>query len=75
MPDANPMTGNADAKREVVPVDEATVLPEAPVAGEVEVPYSIYSIKEKWLIVAIVALAGFYRYVRLHTSVRYLSTC
>jgi hypothetical protein len=31
--------------------------------GEVdEVPYSIYSRKEKWLIVGMVALAGFYRY-------------
>lgn len=29
--------------------------------GEVEVPYSIYGTKEKWLIVAMVALAGFYR--------------
>lgn len=26
--------------------------------------YSIYTNKEKWLIVAMVALAGFYRYVR-----------
>lgn len=36
---------------------------EVAVAGEVEVevPYSIYTSKEKWLIVALVALAGFYR--------------
>jgi hypothetical protein len=27
-----------------------------------EVPYSIYTRKEKWLIVGMVALAGFYRY-------------
>lgn len=26
--------------------------------------YSIYTNKEKWLIVAMVALAGFYRYVK-----------
>jgi hypothetical protein len=32
-------------------------------AGEVSVPYSIYTNKEKWMIVGIVALAGFYRYV------------
>lgn len=32
-------------------------------AGVVEAPYSIYSNKEKWLIVGMVALAGFYRYV------------
>jgi hypothetical protein len=32
-------------------------------AGEVEAPYSIYSNKEKWIIVGMVALAGFYRYV------------
>jgi hypothetical protein len=31
--------------------------------GEVSVPYSIYTTKEKWMIVAMVALAGFYRYV------------
>lgn len=29
--------------------------------GEVEIPYSIYTRKEKWIIVAMVALAGFYR--------------
>jgi hypothetical protein len=32
-------------------------------AGEVSVPYSIYTNKEKWMVVGIVALAGFYRYV------------
>jgi hypothetical protein len=32
-------------------------------AGVVEAPYSIYSSKEKWIIVGMVALAGFYRYV------------
>jgi hypothetical protein len=32
-------------------------------AGEVSVPYSIYTNKEKWMIVGMVALAGFYRYV------------
>ena len=31
--------------------------------GEVEEQYSIYTAKEKWLIVGMVALAGFYRYV------------
>jgi hypothetical protein len=30
-------------------------------AGEVDVPYSIYSTQEKWMIVGMVALAGFYR--------------
>ena len=32
-------------------------------AGQVEAPYSIYSSREKWIIVGVVALAGFYRYV------------
>jgi hypothetical protein len=36
--------------------------------GDVEVPYSIYNIKEKWLIVGMVALAGFYRYVKQTSS-------
>ncbi|KAL6705350.1 multidrug transporter [Coniothyrium glycines] len=40
--------------------NEPVVVPEAPVEGEVEAPYSIYTSKEKWLIVAMVALAGFY---------------
>jgi hypothetical protein len=43
------------------PVDEAVT--SAIEAGEVEVPYSIYSNREKWMIVGMVALAGFYRYV------------
>jgi hypothetical protein len=64
---ATTTTGNADVKPEPVPVDEAVVIPEAPVAGEVEAPYSIYTNKEKWLIVAMVALAGFYRYVSHRT--------
>jgi hypothetical protein len=51
-----------DDKHEPVPVDEAAMVP---VEGEVEVPYSIYTSKEKWIIVAMVALAGFYRYVFL----------
>jgi hypothetical protein len=51
-----------DEKQVPIPVDEAVVAPEIPVEGEVEVPYSIYTSKEKWLIVAMVALAGFYRY-------------
>jgi hypothetical protein len=42
------------------PLDEAVTSAEA---GEVYVPYSIYSNKEKWMIVGMVALAGFYRYV------------
>ena len=43
-------------------VDDEGVLRPAPTSeGEVEVPYSIYTTKEKWLIVAMVALAGFYR--------------
>ncbi|KAL1796053.1 hypothetical protein ACET3X_006277 [Alternaria dauci] len=49
-----------DDKQEPIPVDEAAIAPELPVEGEVEVPYSIYTSKEKWLIVAMVALAGFY---------------
>jgi hypothetical protein len=52
-----------DEKAEPIPVDGAVIAPEVPVEGEVEVPYSIYTSKEKWLIVAMVALAGFYRYV------------
>ena len=52
-----------DVKVEPIPVDEAAIAPELPVEGEVEVPYSIYTNKEKWLIVAMVALAGFYRCV------------
>jgi hypothetical protein len=52
-----------DAKQEPIPVDEAAIAPELPVEGQVEVPYSIYTSKEKWLIVAMVALAGFYRYI------------
>lgn len=47
-------------KEEALPVDEGAPVP---VEGEVEVPYSIYTNKEKWMIVAMVALAGFYRYV------------
>lgn len=50
-----------DDKPEPVPLDEAAVVPEVPVKGEVEVPYSIYTNREKWMIVAMVALAGFYR--------------
>ncbi|EOA88645.1 multidrug transporter [Exserohilum turcicum] len=49
-----------DDKPEPVPLDEAAVVPEVPVKGEVEVPYSIYTNREKWMIVAMVALAGFY---------------
>lgn len=49
-------------KEEASPVDEGATVP---VEGEVEVPYSIYTNKEKWMIVAMVALAGFYRYVFL----------
>jgi hypothetical protein len=48
-----------DDKQE--PVDEGVT--SSIEAGEVEAPYSIYSNKEKWLIVGMVALAGFYRYV------------
>ncbi|KAF2023724.1 MFS general substrate transporter [Setomelanomma holmii] len=40
------------------PVDEAVT--SAVEAGEVDVPYSIYTSKEKWMIVGMVALAGFY---------------
>jgi hypothetical protein len=57
-----------DGKAEPIPVDEAAIAPELPVEGEVEVPYSIYTSKEKWLIVAMVALAGFYRYAPSHSS-------
>lgn len=52
-----------DDKQEPVPVDKAAIIPGPPVEGEVEVPYSIYTNKEKWIIVAMVALAGFYRSV------------
>lgn len=50
-------------KREPLSADDAEKQPEHPVdEGTVEVPYSIYTSNEKWLIVAMVALAGFYRY-------------
>ncbi|KAI8943381.1 hypothetical protein NX059_001394 [Plenodomus lindquistii] len=52
------MAAAIDDKRELsAPVDAADGPKEA-TEGEVEVPYSIYSKKEKWLIVAMVALAG-----------------
>ena len=51
------MAAVADEKQEVA--DDAVT--SSIEAGEVDVPYSIYSIKEKWLIVAMVALAGFHR--------------
>jgi hypothetical protein len=54
---------HTDEKQDPIPVDEAVIAPELPVKGEVDQPYSIYTNKEKWLIVAMVALAGFYRYV------------
>jgi hypothetical protein len=38
--------------------DEAVAAAEA---GEVLAPYSIYGNREKWMIVGMVALAGFYR--------------
>jgi hypothetical protein len=41
--------------------DEAVAAAEA---GEVLAPYSIYGNREKWMIVGMVALAGFYRYVK-----------
>jgi hypothetical protein len=53
---------NTDEKLDPIPVDEAVIAPELPIEGEVDQPYSIYTNKEKWLIVAMVALAGFYRY-------------
>ncbi|KAH7089454.1 major facilitator superfamily domain-containing protein [Paraphoma chrysanthemicola] len=46
----------AEDKQE--PLDEAAT--STAEAGEVDVPYSIYTNKEKWLIVGMVALAGFY---------------
>jgi hypothetical protein len=51
----------ADTKQEQV--DEAVMS-----AAEVEMPYSIYTSKEKWLIVGIVGLAGLYRYIQLTSS-------
>jgi hypothetical protein len=51
------MAAVADEKQELA--DEAVT--SAMEAGEVDVPYSIYSTKEKWMIVGMVALAGFYR--------------
>ena len=67
------MAADEENKREPIPVDEAAVAPELPVEGEVEVPYSIYTSKEKWLIVAMVALAGFYRYtLPFHLKSRYI---
>lgn len=55
------MAAPVDVKPE--PVDEAA-LPSTE-TGEVDVPYSIYSTKEKWIIVGMVALAGFYRSVTM----------
>ena len=54
-------------KQDGIPVDEAVVTrtptptPLAELQDAPEVPYSIYTRREKWLIVAMVALAGFYR--------------
>lgn len=42
---------------------EAGEMPEVRVGTDEA--YSIYTNKEKWLIVALVALAGFYRYVEM----------
>jgi hypothetical protein len=53
------MAGTSEEKQESV--DDA--MTSAIEAGEVDMPYSIYSNKEKWMIVGMVALAGFYRYV------------
>lgn len=47
---------------------EKEVGEEPEVAVGTDEMYSIYSNKEKWLIVAMVALAGFYRYERRHRS-------
>lgn len=52
------MRENSDEQK---PVGEAGVTTDG-VASE-EAPYSIYTQREKWLIVAMVAMAGFYRYV------------
>lgn len=51
------MAASAEMKQD--PADEAVMSPVE--TGEVDVPYSIYTSKEKWMIVAMVALAGFYR--------------
>ncbi|KAH7355945.1 major facilitator superfamily domain-containing protein [Pyrenochaeta sp. MPI-SDFR-AT-0127] len=40
--------------------EEAILSPEPPENSQLEEPYSIYTTKEKWLIVAMVAMAGFY---------------
>jgi hypothetical protein len=53
------MAGTVEDKPEHV--DEAVT--SSTEAGEVDLPYSIYTSKEKWMIVGMVALAGFYRYV------------
>jgi hypothetical protein len=45
------------------PANDAVTSSSTTEAGEVVVPYSIYSNKEKWMIVGMVGLAGFYRYV------------
>jgi len=44
---------------------EAVMSPADAENGEVEIPYSIYSNKEKWLIVGMVGLAGFYRHAQM----------
>lgn len=40
---------------------EAVMSPADDENGDVDIPYSIYSSKEKWMIVGMVGLAGFYR--------------
>lgn len=55
------MTATTEKKQEQD--NEAVMSPAEAEHGEVEIPYSIYSSKEKWFIVGMVALAGFYRYV------------
>ncbi|KAH8723539.1 major facilitator superfamily domain-containing protein [Phaeosphaeriaceae sp. PMI808] len=51
------MTDTVEGKEK--PVDDFVVAAAAE-AGEVHVPYSIYTGKQKWMIVGMVALAGFY---------------
>ena len=44
-----------------LPANEAVLATDTSVGEVDEVPYSVYTRKEKWLIVGMVALAGFYR--------------
>lgn len=66
MPDSTPDSGSSIIREKEPAVATEGVLSSGEEEPEVvSEPYSIYSPKEKWFIVAIVAIAGFYRYGNL----------